>query len=109
LITAGTNLGLSLSGTSISNGLLQTLLGSTVSLGVTVALRYHISHYWTPYRDSDGKEIAMRVPLPKMGDYNKAEAATEQLLVVLQWLEYSWLVALLIDMLKAMRATNIKT
>jgi len=32
----------------------------------------------------------VRVPLPNMGAYNDAQRATEKMLEVLQWIEWSW-------------------
>lgn len=44
----------------------------------------------------DGKTIT-RVPLPKMEDYNEAERKTENLLQVLEYLEYSWVLTSFIN------------
>lgn len=51
-----------------------------------LAARGYIKSYWAP---QDGKNVT-RVPLPQMGDYNEAERRTENLLEILQYLEYSW-------------------
>ncbi|KAF2159468.1 hypothetical protein M409DRAFT_30089 [Zasmidium cellare ATCC 36951] len=48
--------------------------------------RTYLKSYWAP---KDGKN-STRVPLPKMGDYNEAERRTENLLQILEYLEYSW-------------------
>ena len=55
-----------------------------------VAARYYIKNFWTSTRDSRGKDIGGRVPLPNMNDYNLAVRKTEDLLKVLEYLEYSW-------------------
>lgn len=62
-------------------------------LVVVLFARNHIKSYWAP---KDGKNIT-RIPLPKMEDYNEAERRTENLLEVLQYLEYSWVIAALIN------------
>jgi hypothetical protein len=49
--------------------------------------RGHMKNYWAP---KDGKTVGVRVPLPNMGKYNEAQKATEKLLEVLQWIEWSW-------------------
>jgi len=49
--------------------------------------RGHVKNYWAP---SDGKTVGLKVPLPNMGAYNDAQRATEKLLEVLQWIEWSW-------------------
>jgi hypothetical protein len=64
------------------------LFGSSPLLILTLVFaRRYVKSYWAP---SDGKNVGIRIPLPKAGDYNRAEQATEQLLQVLQWLEWSW-------------------
>lgn len=54
---------------------------------VVLLARGHMKNYWAP---KDGKTVGVRVPLPNMGQYNEAQKATEKLLEVLQWLEWSW-------------------
>lgn len=49
--------------------------------------RGHVKNYWAP---SDGKTVGMKVPLPNMSEYNDAQRATEKVLEVLQWIEWSW-------------------
>jgi hypothetical protein len=49
--------------------------------------RGHVKNYWAP---SDGKIVGFKVPLPNMGAYNDAQRATEKVLEVLQWIEWSW-------------------
>ena len=56
-------------------------------LVAVLVARNHIKNYWAP---QDGKTVGVRIPLPNMGDYNEAQKKTEQLLEVLEWLEYSW-------------------
>lgn len=46
-----------------------------------------MSNYWSP---GDGMTIGTRVPLPGLQGYNEAQRKTEELLQILQWLEYSW-------------------
>lgn len=54
---------------------------------VMMLTRSHMKNYWAP---KDGKTVGVRVPLPNMGQYNEAEKATEKVLEVLQWVEWSW-------------------
>jgi hypothetical protein len=64
------------------------LYGASPALVIIVLLaRSHMKNYWAP---KDGKTVGVRVPLPNMGKYNEAQRATEQLLEVLQWVEWSW-------------------
>lgn len=71
----------------VASYLSLTLPGiSPVMLVGIIAARSHIKSYWAP---TDGKN-STRVPLPKMQDYNEAECRTENLLQVLEYLEYSW-------------------
>ena len=58
-------------------------------LVVTIAAREHVKRYWAP---KDGK-TSTRIPLPNMGDYNEAERRTENLLEIMEYLEYSWVAA----------------
>jgi hypothetical protein len=60
---------------------------SPILVIVTMLARGHMKNYWAP---KDGKTVGVRVPLPNMGQYNDAQRATEQLLEVLQWMEWSW-------------------
>lgn len=46
-----------------------------------------MQNYWAP---SDGKTVGIKLPLPNMEGYNEAQQATQNLLQMLQWLEYSW-------------------
>ncbi len=54
---------------------------------VVLLARSHVSNYWAP---SDGKTVGVKVPLPNLDEYNKAQRATEEVLKVLQWVEWSW-------------------
>ena len=64
-----------------------------VMLAVVVLSRSYMKKYWAPYKDKDGKDIAgKRIPLPNMEDYILAERRTEDLLMVMEYLEYSWLI-----------------
>lgn len=72
---------------------------------LTVLLaRGHIKNYWTPHKvnttttTADGKtvekkrDVGVKVPaLPNLEDYQAAQKKTEDLLMALEWLEYSWL------------------
>ncbi|WPH04237.1 Hypothetical protein R9X50_00712600 [Acrodontium crateriforme] len=62
--------------------------GNPAMLLVTLFARGHIANFWAP---KDGKTVGMKIPLPNMGEYNKAQKATEELLQTLQWIEHSWL------------------
>ncbi|KAK4505144.1 hypothetical protein PRZ48_003107 [Zasmidium cellare] len=64
---------------------LQIGISPAMLLGV-LAARTYLKSYWAP---KDGKN-STRVPLPQMGDYNEAERRTENLLRILEYLEYSW-------------------
>jgi hypothetical protein len=57
-----------------------------------------MAEYWAGSKD--GKTAGMRVPLPKMGDYNEAQKRTEELLKVLDYLMMSWLATSLAALLK---------
>lgn len=64
------------------------LFAASPALVIVVLLaRGHMKNYWAP---KDGKTVGVRVPLPNMGQYNEAQKATEKLLEVLQWIEWSW-------------------
>lgn len=66
-------------------------MSPAVLVGIHAA-RAYIKSYWAP---KDGKN-STRVPLPQMGDYNEAERRTENLLQVLEYLEYSWVLTSLV-------------
>lgn len=77
------------------------MLPKWVHIGLSPALlllvlfaRGHIKNYWAP---SDGKTVGLRIPLPKLGEYNVAQKQTENLLQVLEWLEYSWVATAFIN------------
>lgn len=63
-----------------------------VAAGVLLA-RQHVQDYWAA---GDGKTVGVRIPLPKMGDYNEAQRRTEELLKVLGWLIMSWVATSLV-------------
>lgn len=65
---------------------------SPVMLAGVLFARQHIKKYWAP---SDGKTVGVRVPLPNMEEYNEAERRTEDLLAILQYLEYGWVMCTL--------------
>jgi hypothetical protein len=60
---------------------------SPILLLVVLFARGHIKNYWAP---SDGKTVGYKVPLPQIQDYNDAQKRTEELLKVLEYLEYTW-------------------
>ncbi|CAK4032662.1 hypothetical protein AC578_2332 [Lecanosticta acicola] len=63
---------------------------SPVLLVAILFARAHIKNYWAP---KDGKTVGVRIPLPKMEQYNEAQRQTQKLLKVLEYLEYSWVAA----------------
>lgn len=55
---------------------------------IVLLARSHLQNYWAP---QDGKTVGqVKVDLPNMKEYNEAQRATEQVLQVLQWVEWSW-------------------
>ena len=65
---------------------------------ITLLARGHIKNYWTAHKVSAGadgkqqKDVGVKVPaLPNLEDYQAAQGKTEELLQVLEYLEYSWL------------------
>lgn len=80
---------------------LPGFLPKWIRIGLSPALlllvlfaRGHIKNYWAP---TDGKTVGLRIPLPKMGEYNVAQKQTENLLKILEWLEYSWVTTAFIN------------
>lgn len=75
---------------------LPSVLTFTISpamLLIVTGARHYIRNFWTPTQDSRGKDVGSKVPLlPSMEDYNVAVQKTEDLLKVLEYLEYSWLI-----------------
>lgn len=62
-------------------------------LVVVLGARRYIKNFWAPQQDSRGKAVGPKVPLlPSMEEYNLAVQKTEDLLKVLEYLEYSWLI-----------------
>lgn len=61
---------------------------SPILLIMVMAARQHIKNYWAP---GDGKTVGTKIPLPKLEDYNEAQKQTEELLGILEYLEYGWL------------------
>ncbi|KAM0710908.1 hypothetical protein Q7P35_001646 [Cladosporium inversicolor] len=85
LLSSVTSLALTFSPESLPSAVLY---GASPALVILILLaRNHMKNYWAP---KDGKTVGVRVPLPNMGKYNEAQRATEQLLEVLQWMEWSW-------------------
>lgn len=84
---------------SLSLLLAQSHLPNYISYSISPALllavllaRGHIKNYWTPHQGSDGKSKGVKVPaLPNLEDYQAAQTKTEELLQVLEYLEYAWL------------------
>ncbi|KAH8668920.1 hypothetical protein BX600DRAFT_460962 [Xylariales sp. PMI_506] len=72
-----------------SYSLLVRYLASPAMVGAVSAARMYIQDYWV--RGSDGQTVGVRVPLPKMGEFNEAQAHTEELLKVMSALVMSWL------------------
>lgn len=60
---------------------------SPVLLVTVLFARGHIKNFWAP---GDSKTVGTRLPLPNMEDYNEAQRRTEELLMTLEYLEYSW-------------------
>lgn len=68
------------------------MAASPVMLVIVLAARAYVKNFWAPTEDSRGKDVGPKVPLlPNMEDYNLAVQKTEDLLKVLEYLEYSWL------------------
>ena len=66
---------------------------SPAMLFIVLGCREYIKNFWAPTKDARGKDIGTKVPLlPNMQDYNLAVQKTEDLLAVLEYLEYSWLI-----------------
>ena len=66
---------------------------SPAMLVVVLGARRYIKNFWAPGQDSRGKDAGTKVPLlPSMAEYNLAVEKTEDLLKVLEYLEYSWLI-----------------
>jgi hypothetical protein len=65
---------------------------SPTMLAIVLGARLYIKNFWAPTTDAEGKDVGTKVPLlPSMQDYNLAVEKTEDLLKVLEYLEYSWL------------------
>ena len=66
---------------------------SPAILVIVAGCRQYVKTFWTPTKDARGKDVGTKVPLlPNMQDYNLAVQKTEDLLTVLEYLEYSWLI-----------------
>jgi hypothetical protein len=71
---------------------------SPAMLFVVLGCREYIKRFWAPTKDARGKDVGTKVPLlPSMQDYNLAVQKTEDLLAVLEYLEYSWLITSVLD------------
>jgi hypothetical protein len=65
---------------------------SPAVLVTVLGARQYIRNFWAPTKDAEGKDVGAKVPLvPGMQDYNLAVQKTEDLLKVMEYLEYSWL------------------
>lgn len=65
---------------------------SPAMLVIILGARQYIKQFWTPTKNAEGKDVGTKIPLlPSMEDYNVAVQRTEDLLKVLEYLEYSWL------------------
>lgn len=69
---------------------------SPAMLFIVLGARQYLKNFWTPAQDSRGKDVGAKVPLPNMEDYNLAVQKTEDLLEVLKYLEYSWLITMVV-------------
>lgn len=68
-----------------------TFCASPVMLVTVLLARGYIANFWAPKKDARGnKDVGTQIPLPNMEDYNEAVRKTEDLLQVLEYLEYSW-------------------
>ena len=80
---------------------------------IIMLARGYIKNFWTPQASQNGKkkDEGTKLPLPGLEDYNVAIKATENLLEMLQYLEYSWLITSLIIPLAGYNegAANTKT
>ncbi|KAK9776093.1 hypothetical protein AB5N19_12072 [Seiridium cardinale] len=79
-------------------GIIQRFLASPAMCAGIFFARKHMAQYWTG--STQGKSAGLRVPLPKMGDYNEAQKSTEELLKVLDYLMFSWLATSLVALFK---------
>lgn len=73
---------------------------SPVMLLAILFARGHIKNYWTPHKTSNAqgkKDVGFKVPaLPNLEDYQEAQKKTDDLLVALEYLEYSWLASCIV-------------
>lgn len=67
---------------------------SPIALVIVLAARRHMKNYWAP---RDGKTAAMKIPLPNMKEYSQATLQTQDILKILEYLEYSWVVASVVN------------
>lgn len=65
---------------------LRFSISPALLVGVLFA-RGHIKNHWASH---NGKTVGKRIPLPNMEGYNEAQRATEEVLRVLEWVEYGW-------------------
>ncbi|RYO98223.1 hypothetical protein DL764_007151 [Monosporascus ibericus] len=90
----GAALHLLLNGSAFQGG-----LRAAVMMAVVAAARAHGRGFWGPPR-GEGRTAGEKVPLPKMGRYNEAQSHTEEILKVLDWTTYSWIVAAMVGIFR---------
>ncbi|RYP90478.1 hypothetical protein DL770_003389 [Monosporascus sp. CRB-9-2] len=90
----GAALHLLLNGSAFRCGLLAVVVAAVVA-----AARAHVRGFWGP-PNGDGRTAGKKIPLPKMGRYNEAQRHTEEILKVLDWVTYSWVVAAVVGIFR---------
>ncbi|RYP69626.1 hypothetical protein DL771_005990 [Monosporascus sp. 5C6A] len=90
----GAALHLLLNGSALRCGLLAAVMAAVVA-----AAGAHVRGFWGAPR-GEGRTAGRRVPLPKMGRYNEAQKHTEEILKVLNWMAYSWVVAAVVGIIR---------
>lgn len=72
-----------------------------VLVAALVSARARGARYWGEPRDGDGTKVGEKVGLlPKMGGYNEAQRCTRTVLLTLDWLAYSWVVAAVVGVVR---------
>ncbi|RYP24981.1 hypothetical protein DL765_000209 [Monosporascus sp. GIB2] len=79
-------------GSALRGGLLAAAMAAAVA-----AAGAHVRGFWAP-KGGDGRTAGKTVPLPKMGRYNEARRHTEEILKVLDWMTYSWVLAAVVGL-----------
>lgn len=76
---------------------------------IVLGARQYVKKFWLTTQDSRGKEAGVQVPgLPNLADYNLAVQKTEDLLKVMEYLEYSWLLTTCLDILMGQPWSEMK-